>query len=143
VAALLSVGVYHRLHFVSGYWIPMTTLIILNPKVADTNNKAIARMVGTIVGAVLASLIAGLLRPEAWMLVVLVTVFVGATYALQFVNYSAFATMLTSYIVFLLAINKLPEHQIIVHRVEATLIGGAIGMLVHFTSHQAEGWTSG
>jgi len=121
----------------------MTTLIILNPKVADTNNKAIARMVGTIVGAVLASLIAGLLRPEAWMLVVLVTVFVGATYALQFVNYSAFATMLTSYIVFLLAINKLPEHQIIVHRVEATLIGGAIGMLVHFTSHHAEGWTSG
>jgi hypothetical protein len=138
--ALVSVGVYHKLNFVSGYWIPMTAMIILNPKVSETNNKAIARMVGTIAGAILASLIAGLLRPEAWMLVVLVTVFVGAAFALQYVNYAAFATMLTSYIVFLLAINKLPEHEVILHRVEATLIGGAIAMVIHFTSHHAEGW---
>jgi hypothetical protein len=28
----------------------------------------------------------------------------------------------------------------VVHRVVATLIGGAIAMLVHYTSNRAEGW---
>jgi uncharacterized membrane protein YccC len=138
IAALLSVIVYHWLHFVSGYWIPMTALIVLNPKVHDTTNKAVARIVGTIAGAILASSIAGLLRPQAWVLVVLVTIFVGGAFALQYVNYAAFATALTIYIVFLLAIIKLPEHEVIVHRVWATLIGGAIAMLVHSLSYKAE-----
>ncbi len=140
MAAVVSVAVYHRLKFTSGYWIPMTTLIILNPEIYNTTNKAIARMSGTIAGAMVASVIAGVLRPGPWMLVLLTTFFVGAAYALQYVNYAAFATALTSYIVFLLAINHLPEHEIVMHRLWATLIGGAIALVVHYTSHHAEGW---
>jgi hypothetical protein len=140
IAALVSVEVYHRMQFASGYWIPMTALIILNPELFHTTHRAIARGAGTILGAVLSSLVASLLRPEQWLLVLLVVVFVGAAYALQFVNYSAFATVLTGYIVFLLAINHLPEHEVVLHRVWATLIGGAIAMLVHYGSYAAEGW---
>jgi hypothetical protein len=140
VAALVSVGVYHRMHYVSGYWIPMTTLIILNPEMYHTAHRAIARVTGTIAGAVLCTFIVALLRPQAGLLVLLVIVFVGAAFWLQFVNYSAFATVLTGYIVFVLAINHFPERQIVVHRVIATLIGGAIALLVHYMSHRAEGW---
>ncbi len=47
--------IYRRLHYPSGYWIPMTALLVLKPGLTDTVSRAIARMIGTTAGAIAVS----------------------------------------------------------------------------------------
>jgi uncharacterized membrane protein YccC len=47
------------------------------------------------------------------------------------VNYAAFAACITAYVIFLLSLAGLPGREVAIHRAEATLIGGALAMLVH------------
>ena len=54
---------YRRLQFPSGYWIPMTALLVLKPGITDTVNRAIARVLGTVTGAILASFCIAHLHP--------------------------------------------------------------------------------
>lgn len=56
VVLAVSTEIYRQLHFASGYWIPMTALLVLRPGIADTASRAIARTVGTLAGAVLSSI---------------------------------------------------------------------------------------
>src|SRR5215470_6044602 len=44
----LTTEIYRRLNFPSGYWIPMTALLVLKPGLTDTVNRAIARLLGTL-----------------------------------------------------------------------------------------------
>ena len=47
----LATEIYRRLHYQSGYWIPMTALLVLKPDLIDTVSRAIARTLGTMCGA--------------------------------------------------------------------------------------------
>jgi uncharacterized membrane protein YgaE (UPF0421/DUF939 family) len=97
----------------------------------QTFQRGLARILGTLAGAALATLIAATLRPDPWILAVLVVVFTGSCYLLIYVNYIAFAVCLTSYVVFLLALAGLPESAVIAHRSMNTILGGAIALAVH------------
>jgi uncharacterized membrane protein YccC len=47
--------VYRRLGIQSGYWIPMTALLVQKPAVYDTLVRGLARVAGTIAGATVAT----------------------------------------------------------------------------------------
>jgi uncharacterized membrane protein YccC len=51
----IATEIYRRMHYPSGYWIPMTALLVLKPELTDTASRAIARMLGTMCGAIAAS----------------------------------------------------------------------------------------
>lgn len=130
VVLAVSTEIYHRLNFASGYWIPMTALLVLRPGITDTASRAIARTVGTLAGAVLSSIFLAHVHFAPWGLAIMVVVFTWLSYSLLNVNYALFSICLTSYIVFLLSLIDLPGPEIAHRRFVCTALGGVIALSV-------------
>jgi hypothetical protein len=126
----VSTEIYRRFHFASGYWIPMTALLVLRPGLTDTASRAIARTLGTLTGAMFASYALAHLLPTPPVLAVLILFFAWLAYALNAVNYGLFTFCLTAYIVSLLALSSLPGDVVAYRRAVCTIIGGALALSV-------------
>ena len=129
----ISTEIYRELHFASGYWIPMTALLVLRPGIADTANRAIARTVGTLAGAVLSSILLAHVHPSTYVLAGFVMLFTWFSYSVLNVNYALFSVCLTSYIVFLLSLNGITGSEIAHRRFVCTMIGGILALSVRLT----------
>ena len=130
ITLAVSTLIYRQMHFASGYWIPMTALLVLKPGLADTVNKAIARTLGTVAGAWLISIFVAHFTPSPVALVAFTVLFTWLSYGVQNVNYALFALCLTGYIVFLLSLDQLPEIEIAHRRAVCTVIGGSLALAV-------------
>ncbi|MGY3454000.1 FUSC family protein [Bradyrhizobium sp. USDA 4353] len=116
----------------NGYWVPMTALIILQPKRRDTLVRTAQRIAGTFLGAISATLFAVIVRPDGIILVSCVIALAWSTYTLQRVNYAAFSFAITSTVVFLIALTGLPEPDAAWRRTIATAIGAALAVGCRF-----------
>ena len=132
LAATLGIAteIYRRLHYQSGYWIPMTALLVLKPELTDTVSRVIARMLGTMAGAIAVSFLLAHLHASPIVLAVGTVLFAWLAYGFLNVNYALFTTAVTSYIVFLLALNQLPGKEIAERRTVCTAIGAGIALFV-------------
>jgi uncharacterized membrane protein YccC len=119
---------YRRLQFPSGYWIPMTALLVLKPGITDTVNRAIARVLGTVTGAILASFCIAHLHPSSVVLAGLTLLFAWLSYGTLNVNYALYSTFITGYIVFLLSLASTPGPAIAQRRALCTALGGLIAL---------------
>lgn len=129
----LSTALYRRLHWHNGYWAPMTAMLVLKPKWTNTLSRGIARLVGTLAGAGLCAFLVSLHGPfPHWVYFVFVVLTAYACFALQAVNYAAFSTVLTLYVVFLFAFGGFSERSAAVIRLTNTAIGGSLALLVDF-----------
>lgn len=131
VALALAATVGHFWGIANGYWVPMTAAILLKPNLHETTVRGINRLVGTLVGAGNTTLVIALLRPDQVQLGLLLLLAIYSCFVLQRVHYALFAAAITAYVVLLLSLVGLPEPEVALHRVEATLIGAAIALLVH------------
>jgi uncharacterized membrane protein YccC len=122
---------YRVAGFQRGYWLPMTALVVLKPEFQGTFAAGLARVAGTLLGAVGATLLTIALQPGPVTLIGLALGFVWCGYALFRTNYTVFVFCLTGYVVFLLAIAGLPERTAAVYRSEATALGGALALLIY------------
>ncbi len=118
-----------RLDLPNGYWAPMTALLVLRTDFRETLTRGLARVIGTILGAGLATLLAASLRPGPLALAALIVVCAWLCYSVVTVNYGAFSICITAYIAFLLAFAGLPEGEVALHRVANTLLGGTLALL--------------
>jgi len=119
---------YRRLQFPSGYWIPMTALLVLKPGITDTVNRAIARVLGTVTGAILASFCIAHLHPSSVALAGLTLLFAWLSYGTLNVNYALYSSFITGYIVFLLSLASAPGPVIAQRRALCTALGGSIAL---------------
>lgn len=126
----LSTEIYRRLHYPSGYWIPMTALLVLKPGLTDTISRAIARVVGTMGGAITISFILAHVHLHAIGLAAFTVLFAWLAYGVLNVNYALFSMTITGYIVFLLSLNEIPGPTIASRRLFCTALGGAIALCV-------------
>ncbi len=133
VVLALSTEIYRALHFASGYWIPMTALLVMRPGIADTASRAIARTLGTLAGSALSSVFLLYVHLPTWWLAAFTALFTWLAYSTLNVNYALYSVNLTSYIVFLLSLDNLPGPEIAKRRFVCTLIGGAIALTVRLT----------
>ena len=117
----------------NGYWVPMTALIVMKPDFRQTFQRGVARVVGTLVGAALATLLAHELRPSLPIVGWLIVLFAWLAYSLVNVNYAAFAVFLTAYIVFLLDFGGLSTAVVVTHRTLNTALGGGLALLSYAT----------
>lgn len=131
VVLAVATTFYRLLAPPNGYWIPMTAALVVRPDLRQTFGRGVARIVGTLAGAAVATLIASTLRPVPSVLVALTLAFAAMAYLFLQVNYATFTACLTSYVVFVLALAGLPEKAVIAHRIINTLIGGATAFAVH------------
>jgi hypothetical protein len=150
LAATAGEVLYRVLEMPNGYWVPMTVLLILRPAARETAARALARLLGTLCGAGLLTLLIALLRPSIPVLIGLIAVTAWACYAFLRVNYVILSMAITMYVVLLFAIAGLPELLVALDRAVATLLGGAIGLITHLLSiwvmrlwHRSDWFTRG
>jgi Fusaric acid resistance protein-like len=127
----LASELYRRLGIQSGYWIPMTALLVQKPAFYETLSRALARVAGTLAGATLATVLASHLHPGVWSLAALTTFFAFWCFATNAVNYALFSVCITSYIVFLLSLNQIPGPELAHRRAACTAAGALIALLIH------------
>lgn len=138
----IATEIYRRLHYPSGYWIPMTALLVLKPGLTDTVSRAIARMLGTMCGAIPASFLLAHVHASSAVLAAGTTLCAWLAYGFLNVNYALFTTAITGYIVFLLALNEVPGPLIARHRTFCTLLGGVTALCVRLVviSYRRHHW---
>jgi hypothetical protein len=127
----LAAEIYHLSGIQSGYWIPMTALIVQKPAFFETLTRASGRVLGTLAGAWLGSLLIAHIVPSPVVLAATATVFALCAFATISVNYGLFSVFLTGYIVFLLSLNQIPGPVIAHRRALCTILGGLIAILFH------------
>jgi len=132
---VLTVGIaselYHRLGIQSGYWIPMTALLVQKPAFFETFTRAAARILGTLAGAWLCTLLLAHVTFTLPILAAAATLSAFLAFATNAVNYAVFTAFLTSYIVFLLSLNQIPGPVIAHRRAWCTILGGLIALVIH------------
>jgi uncharacterized membrane protein YccC len=127
VVTTLAVVLAELLHIKRGYWMTITAIVILQPYTGVTTQRALQRVIGTVVGALITAALGALFHdPRA--ILVLSFVFAAACVALLPVNYAAFSVFLTPTFV-LLAEASAGDWHLAGTRVVNTLLGGALALL--------------
>ncbi len=130
VTLTIAVIAQHLLPLAHGQWIGLTVILVLRPDFASTFTRGVARVAGTVGGAIVASIVAAF-HPNADAYIALAIVFAGLAFALFNVSYAIFSAAITGYIVYLLAFGGAPEHDSAIDRVVATIIGGLLALVAY------------
>jgi hypothetical protein len=132
ITLAVTTEIYRRMNFPSGYWIPMTALLVLKPAITDTANRAIARLIGTFAGAIAVSFCLAHIpiTPSPAILAAFTLLFAWLSYGTTNINYGLFSICITGYIVFLLSIANVPGPLIAQRRAICTALGGSIALAV-------------
>ena len=131
ITLVTACALYRQLGVQSGYWIPMTALLVQKPAFFETLSRALMRVGGTLAGAVLASVFVLHAQPTPIALAALTAMLAFCAYATLSVNYGLYSLFLTSYIVLLLSLNTLPGPEIARRRAVCTAAGGLIALVIH------------
>jgi uncharacterized membrane protein YccC len=110
-----------------GYWVTITAVIILQPYSGATSQRALQRVLGTIVGGILTAALAAVFH-DPLAILVLAFVMSGISVALLPLNYAAFSVFLTPTFV-LLAEASAGDWHLAGIRILNTLLGGALAVL--------------
>jgi uncharacterized membrane protein YccC len=131
VTLAVATALAHELPLQRGYWITLTAAIVLRPDFATTFTRGVARLIGTLAGAIAASALVLLLHPGAQAHLYLALAFAALAYVVFNFNYAIYTMAVTGWVIFLLASGGLPEHTAMVDRIEASLIGGALALAAY------------
>ncbi|MBV8888349.1 MAG: FUSC family protein [Alphaproteobacteria bacterium] len=133
LAAVLATAVTlsRLLAIPNDYWIAMTALLLTRTGFRDTVMRSIARIVGTLLGAGLASGVVLLAQPGPGVLMALVLVFAFLSLATLRLGYGVFALSLTAYVMFLLTFAGLVETRVAEGRILSTMLGALCALAAH------------
>jgi uncharacterized membrane protein YccC len=113
------------------YWAVLTVALVLKPNFSATYTRVFERTLGTAVGVVSATLIASLLSPHGWEIVVIVAIAAFITYLLFSAHFLTGIASLTALVVFLMHGVNPDSAQTALDRGIDTAIGGLVGALAY------------
>ena len=125
LAAVWAMKFFNLRH---GYWLPMTTMIVLQPDFGSTRKKAFERLVGTLAGSVLASLVLWLRLPFA----ALMTATAGTAFCFGYYlrrNYTIAVVFITLFVVVLTESLGPATLELTIERFGDTFAGGLLALL--------------
>lgn len=133
VALALTTALYRviPLPVQRGYWMTLTALLVLRPDFSSTFTRGIARFLGTLLGAVLVTLLVVAVNPSQWLLVVLDAVMAYLAFSVLFVNYAIFSALITIEVVLLLTFVVPQSLQTAEYRAIDTTVGGILALLIY------------
>jgi uncharacterized membrane protein YccC len=132
-AACLSTAllVSRLLKLPHGYWLPMTTAIVLRADFAATFNFGLLRVVGTVLGLVLTTALLHLTPDSPWAHLALMAVLCMAFRWLANAHYGIAVAALTGTVVILLAFEGVDSGVAVTDRVVNTVLGCGMAMLAY------------
>jgi uncharacterized membrane protein YccC len=130
-ALVLGIAMALARHFSAdrGYWIPLTAAIVLKPDFQTTFVRGFARIAGTMLGAVVATLVLALVRGREALQVTGILASAAIAYLTFYPNYGLFTVAITSFVVLVLGMRGLPGTTTIDARILDTLAGGGLAMI--------------
>lgn len=117
-----------QLGLANSYWAPMTGMLVLKPGLRDTFTRGFERVGGTVAGCVLATLLVIATRSQPFILVALLGMAAATAFAVQKSSYAVLSCAISGTVVLLITLARGSPLLNAEHRVEATLLGGAIAM---------------
>ncbi|WP_373546643.1 FUSC family protein [Chamaesiphon sp.] len=129
----LSVGVilYSITNLPMGYWITLTTMLVLKPNLGGTFQRFFQRVGGTILGAVVAAIILVAISSKPILdIIIVITVFFGV--ALIGFNYGYSVVFLSIFILLITDTSNSTGWQFAQIRVLNTLIGAGLAFASHY-----------
>jgi len=126
ITAAVAVALSTALRLDHGYWIAMTSVVVLQPYMGATVQRGLQRVAGTVIGAAVAALLAATVHDPRGILV-FVFLFSGASVALLPLSYAVFAMFLTPAFVLLAEVVS-GDWQLAGVRTVNTLIGGGLAL---------------
>lgn len=113
------------------YWAVVAVATVLRPGFGQTFTRGAERVLGTMLGVVIATLVAVALNPTGWGVVGVVGVLACFTYAVFPASFTVGVALLTAVIVFLLHAVAPGTVQTALARGLDTAVGGAIGLAAY------------
>ncbi|WP_250623375.1 FUSC family protein [Pinirhizobacter soli] len=131
VVLTLAVAISRYAHLPHGYWLPMTAAIVLRPDFGATLNFGLLRVVGTILGLVLTTLVLRFTPDAPWAhIAVLAILCVGFRY-LATAHYGIAVAALTGTVVILLSFDGVESAAAMSDRVLNTVLGSAMALVAY------------
>ena len=112
------------------YWAPMSALLILRPAAKDTLSRGINRLIGTLAGCAAATVIIYIFHDSLSVLIFFLLLTVASAFAMQKAHYALYSGTVSATIVFLIAIGHGDPISTTEHRLIATLLGGAVAIVI-------------
>jgi hypothetical protein len=128
-AALAGMVLFRLTNPADGFWIPEAALFIMRPDPELTKRRAVLRVIGSVTGAALTTLLLVALRPGSTLLAVLAVGASAIAFSVQRVNFALYITFVTCIFVLLTAFGGLPAKTAISNRVIDNLIGSALAVV--------------
>lgn len=114
-----------------GYWIPMTTAIVLKPDFAGTLSIGILRVIGTLLGLALATALVHFAFGGDWDRLILLAILCFGFRQLTTMHYGLGVMVLTSLIVVLLSFEGLSPAETMSARAIGTSFGSGLALLAY------------
>jgi uncharacterized membrane protein YccC len=131
VVVSLTELLIQRVALPRAYWAVVAASTVLRPGFGQTFTRGAERVLGTLLGVVIATLLAVGLNPTGWGVVAVVAVLACLTYAVFPASFAVGIAMLTGVVVFLLHAVAPGTVQTALDRGIDTAIGGAIGLVAY------------
>lgn len=131
VAATIALFIDKWFHIDHGYWIPFTTLTIMQPYFGATYKKAIDRVIGTILGGIAGGI---LLRLPVSIYIKEAMLFLCFIFMIYFIRkrYTLATFFITFSLVILFNVERTLDQNLIFIRMGSTLAGATLAILAGF-----------
>ncbi|MFC1418922.1 FUSC family protein [Streptacidiphilus cavernicola] len=120
-----------QLPFEHGYWAPLTAVMVMRPDFSQTYSRGVARIAGTVLGVLVASVVLLLSGPGTWVCAGLAVACIAGAYTTIRTGYAVMSACVTGYVVFLLAMDGSGVFSTGEQRVGQTLLGGALALAAY------------
>ena len=141
-AVVLSLALARGVSLHNDYWASIAALMVLRPGLHDTRTRYLRRLTGTLVGCVATMFIIGWALDATGWLVVFTALAASAAFSTQKAHYGLFTCLMSATIIFMQAIGHGDPLAATEHRIESTLLGGSValvlGMLLSLTERFLE-----
>lgn len=131
VCLALAIAGERALGIPHGYWVPMTTAIVLKPDFAGTFSFGLLRVVGTLLGLVLTTALVHYAFGGDWERLALLALLSIGFRMLVTVHYALGVMMLTGLVVILLSYDGIAPGATMYARGIATAVGSALALLAY------------
>jgi uncharacterized membrane protein YccC len=124
----IAEAVSRALPWQRGYWVTLTTMVVLKPDYAATAQRGVARIGGTALGVGAAGLLVVAIHPSGGVLALLIGLATWSAYATFGASYALYSITITALVVLLLTPLGGSELSTVADRGLDTLLGGALAL---------------
>ncbi|MEO7068729.1 MAG: FUSC family protein [Rhodanobacter sp.] len=132
-AVCLSIALFvsRQLQLPHGYWLPMTAAIVLRPDFAATFNFGLLRVLGTVLGLVLTTILLHFAPNEPWAHLALMALLCMVFRYMASAHYGIAVAALTGTVVILLSFEGVDSSNAVLDRVINTALGCGMALLAY------------